>query len=281
MSDDPRTSEIYGLLDDICEAVMTALKYEFYKYENLDAVSQSIDDIIKEPANIRICEKYFKSSAHGDVLFFLSNIIYNLKTKNDLVLSSDVLIWLGSVWKNFIKRNKSYQDLFPAFNEYGSHFVKYYSTDEKTITQIENVQLVKEDFLADPDSENTRIKNLEKFSTSTTELLSWMKPTYSFLLDYYYERKLKAGEDSSVGVNLEKNGLGGFGHEGFTYRDVTMLACKSLGVLEALYLVLKKKKTSRQIISINGKSRLLSTAEVYNIYRDKFNEMKNELMNLK
>ena len=47
------------------------------------------------------------------VLFFLSNILYNLKQRGQLVLTDDVMKWLGSVWKNFLKRNRSYQEMFP------------------------------------------------------------------------------------------------------------------------------------------------------------------------
>ena len=44
---------------------------------------------------------------------------------------------------------------------------------------------------------------------------------------------------------------------------------------------MKKKKSSRQIVSFGGKSRLLSTSEVYEIYRDKFLEAREELARLK
>ena len=38
-----------------------------------------------------------------------------------------------------------------------------------------------------------------------------MKPSYFFLLDYYYEKKMSTGLDSDEAVTLETGGLAKFG----------------------------------------------------------------------
>jgi len=268
-------------LERIGDAVIVALSYKYYPLNEIDAIIQSIDTLTTEPEHVAKIEEHFKSSGSSYVLFFLSNIIYNLKTKNDLHLTPDVVKWLGSVWKNFLRRNKSYQELYPLFKDYRERFKKYYPGETTSITKIENVHLVKEEFIADDDTENTHVKNLEKFYQVMSELLSWMKPTYFVLLDYYYERNMKTGIIQAEAEEHERNGLIVFGHDEYTYWDICFVTTQAIGVLEALYLTLKKKKTSRQIINVDGKSRFLSVSEIYDIYREKFNQMKEELVKLK
>jgi hypothetical protein len=108
-----------------------------------------------------------------------------------------------------------------------------------------------------------------------------MKPTYFVLLDYYYERNMKTGITLSEGEMLEKQGLNAFGSDGYTYIEIASVACQTLGILEALYLILKKRKTSRQIIIIDGKTKFLTISEIYDFYRDRFNMMKEELVRMK
>lgn len=268
-------------LERIGDAVIVALSYKYYPLKEIDSIIQSIDTLTTEQENISKIEEHFKSSGSSYVLFFLSNIIYNLKTKNELHLTPDVVKWLGSVWKNFLRRNKSYQELYPLFSGYRESFKKYYPGETTSITKIDNVQIVKEDYIDDDDSENSKLKNLEKFYQVMAELLSWMKPTYYVLLDYYYEVNLKTGVVSAEAGDHEKNGLAVFGHENYSYWDICFVTTQALGVLEALYLTLKKKKTSRQIINVDGKSRFLSVSEIYDIYRDKFNQQKEELVKMK
>jgi hypothetical protein len=268
-------------LERIGDAVIVALSYKYYPLKEIDSILQSIDTLTTEQENISKIEEHFKSSGSSYVLFFLSNIIYNLKTKNELHLTPDVVKWLGSVWKNFLRRNKSYQELNPLFSGYRESFKKYYPGETTSITKIDNVQIVKEDFIDDDDPENSKLKNLEKFYQVMAELLSWMKPTYYVLLDYYYEVNLKTGVVSAEAGEHEKNGLAVFGHENYSYWDICFVTTQALGVLEALYLTLKKKKTSRQIINVDGKSRFLSVSEIYDIYRDRFNQQKEELVKMK
>lgn len=273
--------DISDELEIIGDAVIIALSYKYYPVKEIDAIIQSIDTLTTQQENVLGIEEHFKSSGSSYVLFFLSNIIYNLKTKSDLHLTPDVVKWLGSVWKNFLRRNKSYQELYPLFNDYRERFKKYYPGEGTSITKIENVHLVKDEFIDDDDPENSKVKNLEKFHQVMAELLSWMKPTYFVLLDYYYERNMKTGVILAEAEEHEKNGLTVFGHENYTYWDICFVTTQALGVLEALYLTLKKKKTSRQIINVDGKSRFLSVSEIYDIYRDKFNQMKEELTKMK
>ncbi len=273
--------EIGKKLDEIGEAVLTAISYQFIPYNDIDEVVESIDDILSSQDHLRTCEAYFKSSSRNDVLFYLSNIIYNLKTKSELKLTADVLKWLGSVWKNFIRRNKSYQDLYPLFSEFRNQFKKYYPDDSVLVKQINNVHLVKDDFIDDNDPELSALRKLERFYQVISELLSWMKPTYFVLLDYYYERNMKTGVSLSEGEMLEKQGLNAFGREGYTYIEIASVACQTLGILEALYLILKKRKTSRQIITIDGKTKFLTISEIYDFYRDRFNMMKEEIVRMK
>jgi hypothetical protein len=267
-------------LDEIAEAVMTALSYNPYPLDKIESMIETIDTIISDPANLKECEDYLKSTGSDYVLFFLSNILYNLKRKEELVLTEDIIKWFGSVWKNFLKRNKSYQENFPPIDEYRIKIGKYYPPGESVISKIENMNLIKEDFLDNAESEDSPLRKLEKFFLSASEILTVMKPTYFFLLDYYYEKKMSLDVDLPDAVILEAGGLIKFGMENYTYRDIAILACKVLGILEASYLILKKKKSRRRLINVDGKQKFLTTPEIYNMYLEKFNAMKKELISL-
>ena len=200
---------IHRTLEEIGDAVMAALAYKRYPLDHLDRVIFAIDDLMLNPANRKECEKHLKSSGSNYVLFFLSNILYNLKQRGQLVLSEDVMKWLGSVWKNFLKRNKSYQEMFPGIDEYRIKMRKYYPGGGTFVSQIDNVNLVKDDFVLDSDSEDSPIRKLERFYQAALEILNAMKPSYFFLLDYHYEKKMSTGMDS------ERSGgaRGGGAHE--------------------------------------------------------------------
>lgn len=271
---------IHRILEDIGEAVLQSLAYRRFPLHRLDALIRSIDEIMNNPANRRECEQHLRSSGSNYVLFFISNILYNLKQRGQLTLSEDVLNWLTSVWKNFLKRNRTYQEMFPLFDEYRITFRKYYPGSGTFINQIENVNLIKDDFVSDSDGDDSPIMKLEKFHQGAAEVQNAMKPSYFFLLDYYYEKKMATGADSSEAVALEASGIAKFGHMGYTYADITMLTCQALGILEAAYLILKKKKSQRRVISVDGRQKFLSTPEIYNMYLDKFNAMKKELSGL-
>jgi len=268
------------LLEEIGSAVLSSLSYGRYPYDRIDVVLQGIDELVSDEESLRQCESHFKSSGSNYVLFFLSNIIYNLKAKGDLVLTPDALKWLSSVWKNFIQRNKKYQDFFPAYDRHSQFFEKYYPGAGVFINQIENVHAVKQDFIDDSDEEYSKIKSLEAFFQISLDILNTMRPTYFFLLDYYYERRIQTGEDMNDAMVHEREGLNGFGFNGYTYLNVLVVTCQCLGILEAVYLSLKKKKMSKRIVSIDGKQKLLSTSDVYDYYLNKFNLYKKELSNI-
>mgnify|MGYP001766553489 CR=1 FL=1 len=271
---------IHRTLEDIGEAVLVSLAYRRYPLEKLDELMRSIDMIMSHPANRKECEQHLRSSGSNYVLFFISNILYNLKQRGQLVLTEDVMKWLTSVWKNFLKRNRSYQEMFSLFDEYRIVFRKYYPGSGVFINQIDNVNLIKEDFISDSDAEDSPIMKLEKFHQGAAEVQNAMKPSYFFLLDYYYEKKIATGADSSEAVALEAGGIAKFGQIGYTYLDVTLLTCQALGILEAAYLILKKKKSQRRVISVDGRQKFLGLPEIYNMYLDKFNAMKKELSSL-
>lgn len=271
---------IIKTLEQIEEAVYTALIYDYYPIDRIDGIIQTIDTIVAKPENLASCESYFKSRGDNDVLYFISNILYNLKTKNQLVLTPEVFKWLGSVWRNFLARNKAYQENFSQFQDYRKRLAKYFPPGS-LVHKIENVQAVTQDFIVDSEDENTPLRKLERFHKTFSEIMSWMKPTYYFLLDYYYEWHARSGESADAKLSDRLESLKEFGYKGYTYGSISFVTCQSLAILEALYLVLKKKKTSRQIVSFDGKSRLLSTSEVYDIYRDKFQEARDELARLK
>ncbi|MBP7584764.1 MAG: hypothetical protein KBA61_12055 [Spirochaetes bacterium] len=274
------SSNITGTLDEIEDAVYTALLYKFYPLERIDAVNRSIDSLIAKPENLSACESYFKARGENDVLYFISNILYNLKTKSQLVLTPDVFKWLGSVWKNFLTRNRTYQENFSLFEEYRDRMEKYIPRGS-LVHKLENVNLVTQDFLVDSDDETTPLRKLERFHKTFSEIMSWMKPTYYFMLDYYYEWQARSVDSVDKKLSESLESFKNFGQSGYSYGSISFVVCQSLAILEALYLVLKKKKTSRQIVSFDGKSRLLSTSEVYEIYRDKFQEAREELARLK
>lgn len=267
-------------LEQIGEAVMMSLSYKRFPLDRLELMMKAIDDLMSNPANRKSCESHLKSSGSNYVLFFLSNILYNLKQRGQLVLTDEVMKWLGSVWRNFLKRNRAYQDMFPAIDEYRIKMRKYYPGGGSFVSQIENVNLVKDDFVQDSDSEESPIRKLERFYQSAMDILNAMKPSYFFLLDYHYEKKMSTGVDSKEAVALEAGGLTKFGQVHYTYLEIALLVCQSLGILEASYLILKKKKSQRRIVSVNGKQKFLTTPEIYNMYLEKFNAMKKELTNL-
>lgn len=271
---------IHQTLEEIGDAVMAAIAYKRYPLDHLARVTSAIDDLMMNPSNRKECENHLRSSGSNYVLFFLSNILYNLKQRGQLVLSEEVMKWLGSVWKNFLKRNRAYQEMFPGIDEHRVTMRKYYPAGGTFISQINNVNLVRDDFAVDTDSEESPIRRLERFYAASWEILSAMKPSYFFLLDYHYEKKMATGVDSNEAVVLEAGGLTKFGHLNYTYADIAVLICQCLGILEAAYLILKKKKMQRRLVNVNGKQKFLTTPEIYNLYLDKFNAMKKELTNL-
>ncbi|OHD66326.1 MAG: hypothetical protein A2176_07515 [Spirochaetes bacterium RBG_13_51_14] len=277
---DPVKLNIPRSLEEIGEAVLASLAYKRYPRDKLDRVMKTVDYIMSHPANRKECENHLKSSGSNYVLFFISNILYNLKQRGQLILTDDVMKWLGSVWNNFLKRNKLYQDLFPRIDEYRIKLRKYYPGVGTFINQIENVNLIKEDFVIDVELEESPIRKLERFHQSAQEVLNAMKPSYFFLLDYYYEKKMATGADSNDAVAIEAGGLVKFGQLNYTYAELAILTCQALGILEAAYLILKKRKSHRRLISVNGKQKFLTTPEIYNMYLEKFNAMKKELTNI-
>lgn len=276
----PVTMNIPRVLEDIGDAVMASLAYKRYSLDRLDAIMGSIDSMISHPENLRECNEHLNSAGSNYVLFFISNIIYNLKQRGQLVLTEDVMKWLGSVWTNFLKRNRSYQEMFPRFDEYRVMMRKYFPAGGNFVSQITNVNLIKEDFYTESETEDSPARRLEKFYQSASDILTAMKPSYFFLLDYYYEKKISTGIDVNEAVALETGGLAKFGHISYTYSDIAVMICRSLGILEATYLLLKKKKMQRRIIIFNGKQKFLTTPEIYNMYLEKFTAMKKEITSL-
>jgi len=273
--------EINSNLDKIGEAIMTSLKYNFYPIKNLDAIIESIDHLISHNEYLEQIEKSFKSSGNESVLYFLSSILCNLKGKKNHVMTPDVMRWLGSVWKNFLKRNISYQEIIPSIDKYRNQLGEYYPPETNFVNQIENTHLVLADFIHDKDPTNSGLKALEKFYQSLSEILGWMRPTYFFLLDYYYERKLATGKYIQESYIFENRGLAEFGEKNYTYYDICYTACQTLGILEAIYLSLRKKKMPRKLTSINGKTKLMAAGDIYRAYLEKFNETKKELLELR
>jgi hypothetical protein len=273
-------NDINKALQDIGEAILNCLAYKKYPLEKLEEAIIYVDEIIINPSYLSACENHFKTS-QNNVLFYISNIIYNLKTKGELNLTPDVLKWLCGVWKNFLQRNHSYQKLFPLIDEYRIKLKRHYPGQGNFVQQIVNVNQVREEYLTNIDIENPALVKLQTFQQLTSEIVGWMRPTYFFLIDFYYERKLKAGEDHQEGINLERQGINQFGQTRYTYGDLVFLNCQALGILEAVYLILKKKKSSRQIIKIDGKQKFLSIPETYMIYLEKFNQMKKELKSIR
>lgn len=271
---------VHELLEEIGESVMRSLSYEAHPPVLLTKLIGSIDEIIQNPNLLDEVENHFKSAGSNYVLFYISNIVYNLKLKEDLSLTADNLKWLGSVWKNFLNRNRSYQGFFPLIDEYRRKLDTYYPGGGTFVNQISNVHQVKDDYIINSDPNDTALKNLERFYQVTSELASWMKPTYYFLLDYYYERRIITGEDRVEATVHERDGLAGFGQKNYKYLDILVLSCQSLGVLEAIYLILKKKRTNKHIVTLDGKQKFLTFSEIYTFYLDRFTQTKKEISSL-
>ncbi len=281
MDNNNKSPEIARDMDRIGKAVLTSINYLSMPERELNEVSDLIDNIIMSDSSIIDCEIYLKSIGKEDFLLFLSNIIYNLKAKSDLVLTPEILKWLGSVWKNFIKRNLSYIEFMPEFDKNRENISKYYPDNSMIINQIQNAHFVKQEYIDNAEPEYLELRKLEDFYRRSVDIMNTMRPTYFFLLDYYYEIQLAQGKNLEEGIRLEQDGLSKFGENGYSFEDISILTCKILGVIEATYLMLKKKKTQKQLINIDGKQKFLTISEIYNIYLNKFNEMKKDLMKLK
>lgn len=268
-------------LREIGDVLITCLRYEPCDYERLDSAVKLIDEIMNDPGSLSQCEYYFKASGSNYILFFFSNIIYNLKTKNDLLLTQDVLRWLASVWKNFMHRNRTYQGYFSMMLYYSEKLKKYYSEEDESINKLSNVSQVKNDFLNSKPGEESELDKMEKFFQLSEEISSAMKPTYTFLQDFYREVRVCTGELPPEAEEIERKGLPGFGHGIFTYKKIIEYGCKSAGVLEAVFLLMKKKKSSRQFRIFDGKKKFLTTSEIYDLYAEKFSSLNREYGELK
>jgi hypothetical protein len=281
MDNGNKSSEIAHAMNRIGKAVLTSINYQPLPVEELNKVTGIIDNIISSNSSIIDYEIYFKSRGKEDFLLFLSNIIYNLKAKNNLVLTPEILKWLGSVWKNFIKRNITYIEYMEEYNKCKENISKYYPEYSMIIKQIQNAHFVKQEYIDNAGPDYLELRKLEDFYRRSIDILNTMRPTYFFLLDYYYEIQLAQGKTLEEGTRLEQDGLAKFGKDGYSFEDISILTCQVLGVIEATYLMLKKKKTQKQLINIDGKQKFLTISEIYNIYLNKFNDMKKELMKLK
>lgn len=281
MEENIENIEVHEALNEIGEVIVQCLKYEPCPIARLDKALDLIDGIINDPDNLKSCEHYFKSSGGNYVLFFFSNIIYNLKTKNDLYLTPDVLKWLAGVWKNFIKRNKTYQNFFKLQSNYLEVFKNYFDEDSSFINRLTNINNISELFLKDDQYDDSELDRFEKFYQVTEEIIHVMKPTYFFLLDFIKEREIATGNSLQGAVAIEEKGLSNFGYNAFTYRKIIATACKTLAILEGVYLILKKKKSNRQFRIFDGKKKFVSSGEIYDTYSEKFDLMKKEYMELK
>lgn len=268
-------------LKNIGDVLYKCLKYEPCDSAEIDSALSAIETISNNPEYLRQCEFYFKSSGGSYILFYFSNIIYNLKTKSELVLSQDVIKWLASVWKNFILRNKNYQAYMQLHEKFSPVFLKYFPEDSTFINRLSNINLVSEEFGANSQQSEEALDRLEKFFQICEEILSVMKPTFYFIFDFFREMKAFTGEDPADAELIEKRGLSGFGSGIYTYKTIVIDICKSCAILEAAYLLLKKKKTARQFRIFDGKKKFLTTSEIYELYVDKFNLYKKELAELK
>jgi len=266
-------------LEKIGEAVLASLSFSGYPSDKLDKYITLIDEMSANPAYLKETEQYLKSTSGNHVLFFISNIIYNLKAKTDLNLTPETLKWLGSVMKNFLKRNRSYQQYFSIIDTFRKKFEKYFPGEKITVNKIDNVNIVKEDYIQNEKGE-AELKELEGFFHITSELMAWMKSTYFFLEEYYAERGTATGESPPEAQALRNSGLAGFGQKNYTYRDILILCAESLAMLEAVYLTLKKKKSARRVVVIEGEQKFLNIPEIYDLYLEKFNALKKEISGL-
>ncbi len=271
---------INATLEEIGKALIKALTYTVYPTERLTYLLSAIDQITASPTYLIDCEIYFRTADQRDLLYYISNILYNLKTQSELQMTPEEMKWLGSVWKNFLERNITYQGIFKPLDESRIKFRSYYQISGTFINQLENVNLIKEEFIDSATPENTPLTNIETLFQSVSEILSWMKPTYFFMLDYYFEGGKEPSPVSSDAKSAARS-LASFGAPKYTYYDMTIAACQCLGVLEAAYLIMKKKKSSKRIVNIEGKQKFLSTSEIYTYYLNRFGEMKKELAKLK
>jgi len=268
-------------LREVGDVLLKCLRYEPCPIERLDAALLSIDEIINDPGRLGQCEYYFKAVGSNYILFFFSNIIYNLKTKNDLILTQDVLKWLASVWKNFIQRNKTYQNYFRLMDAYSETMKKYFAEDTSFINKLTNVNQVSDQYVNVKNEDDSELDRLEKFFQISEEISNAMKPTFYFLQDFFKEVKISTGGLPPEAELIEKKGLSGFGHGVYTYKRIIEYSCKSAGILEGVYLLLKKKKSTRQFRIFDGKKRFLTISEIYDLYAEKFRSLKKEYGDLK
>lgn len=269
-------------LDELGSSLLDALTYKLVSPDRINLLLEEIEELRTSDMHLQECESYFRAAGRNDVVFFISNIIYNLKNPGEMVLTAEVMQWLTSVWKNFLSRNRRYQELFPLFNEYRLLMNNYFPGEGTIVTRLNNVQEVIKDFgIHDEEESPEALQKLEKFYSICAEITGWMKPTYFFILDYYYERRLATGIDSDDAAILESHGLTGFGYKGYTYLELMILTGEALALLEGIYLILKKKRSAKRIVVIDGKQKFLTNSEIYDLYLDRFNDLKKEMVALK
>jgi len=273
--------EMQEIIKEIGDVLLISLKYELCSEERLESALKKIQDIADNQEIQELCENQFKMTGSQYTLFYFSNIIYNLKTKSSLCINGDVLIWLTSVWKNFIQRNRVYQNYIKLADTYEVFFRKFFGDTGSFITRLSNVNKVSDHFLQEEKYEGSELNKLEKFYTLCDEIASVMKPSYFFFIDLAKEIRIETGEILDGAFSIEKNGIAEFGAEKYNYRSILENSCRSLALLEAVYLLLKKKKGTRQFRILDGKKKFVTTSEIYEFYSEKFDVHKKDLVDIK
>ncbi len=281
MNHSPFPEKIETIVGEIGEVLLLSLKYELCSEERLENALKEIEKIADNPEIQELCENQFRMTGGNCTLFYFSNIIYNLKTKSKLCINGDVLVWLTSVWKNFIKRNRVYQNYIKLADPYSALFGKFFGGSSSFITRLSNVNLVSDHFLQEDRYDGSELSKLEKFYSLCEEIISVMKPSYFFFIDLAKEIRVETGEIINGAYSIEKNGLAEFGADKYGYRSIVENTCRCVAILEAVYLLLKKKKTSRQFRIIDGKKKFVTTSEIYEFYSGRFDHYKRELVDIK
>lgn len=272
--------EVEKIFSTLGDVILRCLKYELCEKEYLDEAFEYVDCIRKDPVAQKLYMEHFDDGGKQSILFYFSNIVYGLKTKSDLDMSEKTFLWLTSVWKNFLERNRSYNEYVDLSKSYDDLFSSLLGYDRTCISKLTHVAEVKNYFIGKGNTVKSHLDDLEKFYIASSEIAAVMKPSYFFFTDLAKEIKIKTDETVEGAIEIEQRGLANFGSEDCNYFTVIGNTCYSTLLLEAVYLFLKTRKNFTSFKVIDGKKKFITTADVYKYYSTKLIEHQREFLKL-
>ncbi len=155
-------------LEDIGEAVLAAIGYRRHPLTALTASWSSSTRSRTRPPGPG-ARSTWKSAGSNYVLFSFPTLPYNSAKSGQLVLSEDVPKWLGERLEEFPETRQGLPG--DALRRVPISLRKYYPGAGSFVNQLENVNLIKDDFTLS--AESTAPSGNWSASNSTQEILIW------------------------------------------------------------------------------------------------------------